>query len=421
MRSKTMLRTLVGIVLLASGCSTASLQEGAPDRASAIGSSLQDVVFAETEGDLSVVAPRDGARALVARSGIASPNFSYVYSLSRREGAPVVTAHDAVSGRGLHRAAAPAGLELRVASVSGKLVALSEPHEPGATPWLPAGRTHTRVAVISTSNESKTRRYNLKGNFELEAFSTDDQQLFLIEYMPSMNPTHYRLRRLVLESGRVKDIARPLQKAPERMNGTGRAQIFSPTGHELYTLYTQQGPNYAHGAAADTGETYAFVHLLNLDGAWTHCIDLPMPFGTGAVTTHALAVSADGDRLYVADPSSGGLAAIAPKELRVVKSATINLRALTAGRASASVASGGTLYLGGGAQILAIDGESLEVIDRRRLSNRVLGLEVSSDGRRLYVAHPNELSVLDAATGVELRSIAVPGIRRLQHTGRGTT
>jgi hypothetical protein len=207
------------------------------------------------------------------------------------------------------------------------------------------------------------------------------------------------------------------------MNGTGRAQIFSPTGHELYTLYTQQGSNYAHGAVADPepGDTNAFVHLLNLDGAWTHCIDLPKPFGTGAVTTHALAVSATGDRLYVADPSSGGLAAIAPKELRVVQSTTMNLRALTAGKASASVESDGTLYLGGGAQILAIHGDSLELIDRWHLTNRVVGLEVSSDGRRLYVAQPNRLTVLNADSGVELRSIAVTGVGRIQHTGRGMT
>jgi hypothetical protein len=274
--------------------------------------------------------------------------------------------------------------------------------------------------VVSTG-DGATRAYNLKGNFEIEAFSTDDRQLFLLEYRPALNPTRYTLRRLKLESGDVIPIKRSKQNAPGSMRGTGRIALFSPRGHELYTLYTQQGPNYAHGPDdthyQDAGGVLAFVHLLNLEGAWTHCIDLPLPFGTGAVTTHALAMSADGSRLYVVDPSSGGVAVIDPSQAKVLESVTMNLESLTKGDASAQVGSNGTLYLAGGSQVLVLDGRTLETMQRWDMGERVSGLTVGSDAARLYLAVRNGVKVVDSATGRVIDVIRAHGITGLSHVG----
>jgi len=141
------------------------------------------------------------------------------------------------------------------------------------------------------------------------------------------------------------------------------------------------------------------VHLLNLEGGWTHCIDLRAPFGTGRVTTHAVALSPNGDRLYVADPSSGGLAVISPLETKVLKSVTLDLQALTKGRASAAATQDGTLYLAGGKEILVIDGDTLEIRDRWSTGKNVTGIALGSDGRRLYASLRAKVVVFDAVGG----------------------
>ncbi|MBA3431794.1 MAG: hypothetical protein H0U16_09990 [Actinobacteria bacterium] len=404
-----------GFCLLTS-CTSFSAIEGVRSQGSGSspGNDLRELLLVDEGNGISAIDPTTGSKFFDAHKGITSPGTSFLYEWSRGNSSPVATTLDPSTGEALQRAPLPPSLELRVASASGDLLALTEPYEGGATAWLPAGKRHTQVAVVSTGGEHDAREFNLKGNFEIEAFSTDDRQLFLLEYMPAMNPTHYELRRLDLQSGSVRDIDPPKQNAPERMRGTGRVQIFSPSGDELYTLYTQQGPNYEHGDGSiehEPGQTHAFVHLLNLDGAWTHCIDLPMPFGTGSVTTHALAVSPDGERLYVADPSSGGLALINPESFKVVTTVTMDLRSLKSGSASAQVAPDGTLYLAGGSQVLAIDGESLKVLHRWNTAKPVSGLAVSSDGRRLYVSFPNKLAVLDATTGERMRTFAAPGVQ----------
>ena len=415
MRSVAKLSAAVAAVALLASCSAgAGDQMIGVSRASGAVDDAGDLVFMQRGADLSAVDGSTGDRAFEASKAVLSPDGSWLYSQKQR----TVSMLDATTGARLGRMRVAEHHEPRVASTSGKLLALAEPHEPGATPWLPAGRRRTEIAVVSTG-DGATRGYNLKGNFEIEAFSTDDRQLFLLEYRPALNPTRYTLRRLKLDSGNVIPIKRSKQNAPGSMRGTGQIALFSPTGHELYTLYTQQGPNYAHGEDGthdhDAGAVHAFVHLLNLEGAWTHCIDLPMPFGTGAVTTHALAMSADGSRLYVVDPSSGGVAVIDPTRAKVLESVTMDLGALTKGDASAQVGADGTLYLAGGSQVLAVDGSTLETMQRWDLGERVSGLAVGSDGTRLYLAVRNGVKVVDSATGHRIDVIRARGITGISH------
>ena len=376
-----------------------------------------DRLLVGTRTGYSVVDPATSSTVARAPRSILSPDSSHLFAVSGKGVATRVATLDSTTGENLAETAAPIGLRPGVASPNGDLLAFAPPLEAGVTPWLPEGKRRTRIAVVRTDGSQEIASYNLKGNFELEGFSTSGSQLFLLEYMPAMNPTHYGLRRLQLDTGRVLAISERKQNAPGRMRGTGRISAFSPSGHELYTLYTQQGPNYAHGSADHkTGHTYAFVHLLNLDGGWTHCIDLRAPFGTGNVTTHAMALSPSGDRLFVADPSSGGLAVISPQETKVLKSVTLDLRALTKGRASAAAGADGTLYLAGGTEILVVDGHTLEVRDRWNIGKEVTGIALGSDGRRLYASLPDKLAVFDTAGGDRIRTFRLAGAEGLVET-----
>ena len=330
-------------------------------------------------------------------SGLVGPGQERVYSSS----ATSVVVRDANSGKRLARVAKPAGMELEVASTSGDLLAFAAPRPDGTTEWRPGRRARTKITIVPTDNKQAARTYDLKGNFVAEAFATNDRELFLIEFMPARAPWHYGLRRLILASGAIREIQREKQGAPDDMDGTGRLAIFSPAGHELYTLYTQQGFNYAHvdpDDAEDTGEVYAFVHLLNLNGGWTHCIDLPAPFGTGPASTHAMAASADGTSLYVADPSSGGLALIDPLASLVTRSVTTDLRAMKRGIAAA-VGPDGVLYLAGRTKVLVFDGTTLSLLHELRIPRGRPGLAVSSDGTRLIMSRMGRMVVLDAVTG----------------------
>ncbi len=217
------------------------------------------------------------------------------------EGSSLV-ALDPGTGRERAEMRVPGGLAARLASFDGTAVALiSGPSH--AAPYRPSKRSSTRL-VVARPHRRLYRTYRLDGNFEPEAFSTDERELFLIEYLDLGEPPRYRVRVLNLERGTMAPVGRLTKFAPSSMRGSGRVQAYSPHGDVLYTLYTKQPPNYAHqhpGEVHDKGMVHAFIHVLNLEEGWAHCVDLPMPFGMGEEPAGMLAVSADGFRAYAGD------------------------------------------------------------------------------------------------------------------------
>jgi DNA-binding beta-propeller fold protein YncE len=255
------------------------------------------------------------------------------------------------------------------------------------------------------------KAFDLAGNFEPEAFSTDGRELFLLEYIPALAPTRYRVRRLLLEKERVVPIGRLKTAAPGQMQGTGRAQAYSPGADELYTLYTQQD-SAGHEAGAISGD-HAFVHLLNLEGSWTHCIDLPHTFGHGDATASALAVSPDGARLFVADWTSGVLAVASPEKGKVIETATVAFG--EADDRTFAAATDDLLFVAGGAEVVVLDPDSLEVADRWPVGAEVTGLAASEDGSRLYVSTDGQVLTLDTTGGEIQGDLPVEGARGLTH------
>jgi DNA-binding beta-propeller fold protein YncE len=137
--------------------------------------------------------------------------------------------------------------------------------------------------------------------------------------------------------------------------------VLSPDRQTLYTLYTNQ-PEHLHsrdlaaGLTQSSGEVYAFVHVLNLTEGWAYCLDLPQPFGEGPAGAHALALSSDGQQLYITDRSSGKVALADTNQLIVRRVADVGADPHP-DRASAATQIGlsGSLFLSSASELVVVD------------------------------------------------------------------
>jgi hypothetical protein len=281
-------------------------------------------------------------------------------------------------------------------SNDGELVALAPPRSGGGT--YPAGREATTLVVTGLGGEA--RRFDLAGNFEPDAFSLDETSLYLIEYTPPAAPDRYRVRRLDLEAGTVHEVtSRDGEIVQEDMRGTARSQVLSPDGARLYTLYTIESLGSA------------FVHVLSLDEGWAHCVDLPLPFGETPGAATALAVSPDGDRLFVADRSAGALAEVDTRELAVTR--TADLPPDRASDVAGAAVGDGVLYVGSGSDITVVDLGSLEAGESWRIDGTLSAVRLGAAGRRLYVARRDDVAVVETGSGSRLNVLPAPGVRAI--------
>ncbi len=414
---RSRMRLLGAIGLLAGACAPAISQE-AP---SGTGSHRSSVVQAAPASDVLALSTAEGLRALDTSVGKAGAELAH--GVLTRDGS---TAYGSTSdGRvtTVRRVEMPTGEELdrmkvkgafvsSIVSGDGELVALTERRAEGITPWLPAGRARTPLVVASPST-AETRRYSLKGNFEPEAFSTSNDQMFLIKYMPALAPSHYALRRLDLASGKLLHIGRLKQFAPRVMRGTGRMQVLDPDGTRLYTLYTQQGPGYSHEETAQ-GESSvrAFVHVLNLEEGWAHCIDLPMPFGTGMATASAMTIAPNGRRLFVSEWANGVIATIDPRKLSVPRTTDVKLGGAD-DQTFARAGSNGIVYVAGDSSVVALNASDLAEVDRWDMGSPVMGLAVSDDAERVYVTIEGELLTVDSRSGSVVDRLKIRGAPKI--------
>lgn len=276
--------------------------------------------------------------------------------------------------------------EARVASADGSMVALGPvragvPVAPGA---LAPGRTETTLVIAH--EEGASDELILPGNVEPEAFSVDGEALFVIDYQPAEAPTFYQVRRLDLATGELGDVYSVDAELQETMRGTARTQVWDPDGDRLYTLYS-----------LDAGT--AFVHILDLDEQWAHCVDLPASIGA---TSAGMALTDDGRTLYVADAAGGAIAEVDTQELAVTDEG--ELRPSLLGGASSVAIDGRRLFVGQANGIDVVDRASLEPIERFTAPDSILGLQA---GHELYVALPASVAVLDQETGDLLRRLPV--------------
>ncbi|MDQ3986667.1 MAG: hypothetical protein M3280_09245 [Actinomycetota bacterium] len=371
---------------------------GTPETAR-VSDASQDVLFLASPRGL-LVTEVDASSPNFRGVAVPSSDWSTIVRTNTAQGSTNVVAVESASGAELWERTVPGGMEAKVVSGNGDLVVLS----PLRQAHYRYGRKETHL-VVTGRDVAEPQSILLEGNFEPEAFSTDGGSLFVIRYLPARAPKQYQVRRLDLRTERVRAVYTQDAELQEAMGGTARIQTSSRDGRFLYTLYTIR-----------SGESrYAFIHVLNLDDLWAHCIDLPVPFATTPESATALSTSPDGKRLYVINTAVGMIAEVDTKTLQVVRTDSI---AFDSGDTTyAAHDSGSTLYLAARRRVVGIDTTDLSESRSWLMSQPVSGIQTTGDSERLYVGLRNQVVVLDAGTGARVRALDPPGIKRIDQLG----
>src|SRR5262245_26566599 len=339
---------------------------------------------------------------------VGSLGGSFVVSPSTSQGSTRLQAVDA-SGGFVGSTRVDGTLDVGVVSESGRDVAMVEPLPAGWDPSVPVPRARTTIVVADPKGIRAPVSYDLRGNYDPEAFSTDDRTLFLIQHLPAETPTVYRVTELDLPRGNVYPVFGTYKGPAERMPGIRLQQVLSPNDDQLYTLYSSAQPGYApHEAPVASDATVSFVHVLSLAEGWAHCVGLPKMLWDRPASEQALAASPNGRLLYIVNAALGVVSVMDTRTLEMLRTEDIGRTLDGITRTSAVVSDdGASLYVGAAGQVERIDTESLTVADVWNTGD-VTGLGLSSDGRRLYVAVGEDVKVLSAASGAELGTVAVP-------------
>ncbi len=375
-----------------------------PDSAAADARSL----VVTDEGDVLVVDFARGETTRVAEHAVAAADGSRVYRARIADQDTVVEEIDPASASVVAETRIRGKLELRVVSPRGGAVALRRDRAGGGA-YGPEANDLTHLTVLRTQ-DSASRTYELAGNFEPEAFSRDEDRLFLLEYWPPRSPDRYFVRQLHLGTGEVADVFSPEVGLETEMRGRARGQAISPAGDFLYTLYALDAgmPDlYDHHTG---GPTRAFIHVLSLTEDWSHCVFLQPPFGSEGGAAYGLGLSPDGSTLAAVDRLSGTLA-VFDTEDHVVATEPVDGMWPPEGRVAdvpVAVADDGTVYFAQEAMVVEIAAGDRSVT-AYSAGQRVRALDVTSDGRQLRVAAGSRVSVLDREHRVEVTTLEVAG------------
>jgi hypothetical protein len=271
--------------------------------------------------------------------------------------------------------------EAQVVSHDGSTVVLvAEGERPDGL--YPAGREHSELAVVNDHGDAHT--LTVRGNVAPEAIATDGSAIFVLDYTPALAPVQYEVLRLDLDDETLTAVPEHGVDISVPMAGTARTQVASADGTRLYTLYTVGDP------LAGTGS--AFVHVLDLDEQWVHCLFLPAPFGSAPPGRATLAASPDGGRLYVASLADGVLAELDTDRLEHTATVPLNTDGGTSLPLVSAVAADGTLYLGHGGGIAAFDTETLLPTRRIWAEDAISALTPATDASgELFVGLHDEI------------------------------
>jgi hypothetical protein len=403
-----MLRKLV-VALSVAALGTAACTHETGDGKASQPVPRETLLLGTQAGPLVVEVP-SGSLLFERAGAVASLGGSWLLSATPSASSTVLQTWDGADAEPASAVRLAGTLDVRVVAESGAAVALMDPLPEGWDPEVPLPRSRTPIVVADPTGVMEPRTYDLRGNFEPEAFSTDDRRLFLIQHLPAEAPTVYRVTVLNLRTGRVVPVFGPFKGPAERMPGIRLQQVLSPNADQLYTLYSSARPGYApHHAPVPNGATVSFVHVLSLQDGWAHCVGLPEELWDRPASEQAMATSPNGRLLYIADPTLGLLTVMDTASLEI-RTYTIDLSVSGVRRTSAVVSGdGSSLFVATAGEhpgITRIDTDTFDVV-RRWVTDDVSGLGLSADGERLYVASDDRVEVMDATTGSDLAGVAV--------------
>lgn len=288
-------------------------------------------------------------------------------------------------------------LEPRVVSAAGTQVASVTPGGAGVYGLHdPGGRDRTTVVVSQPGGERV--RLDLPGNVEPEVFSPDGNALYVLDYVPALEPRRYRVRVVDLRTRRMDAV--PTRALPpgagEDMHVHRIERVYDPRRAMLFTLCSHEA------------DAVAFVHCLHVGQRWARRVELPAPFGQGRPGVHAIALSAAGDRLSVVHSLSAKVADLDPDRF-VVKQVSSFAATRQDGKP-------GVLITASGSLVVNVDRRVFVAGPRREISTPggARGLAAGT-GNDIWVGHPNGLVQYDLGTGKEIRRLTVPGLYVLKH------
>ena len=392
------------VVLLLAGV----LVGGCGDSATEPGAVTSDVLFLQTSSGVSIVEADTETEIYSGTGAVPSSDWSTVVEttfVQKQKSAQTtrVEAVDPETGRILWERTVGGRMKVKVVSADGNLVALAPENE---RHYL-SGRRSTELLIIDGRTE-ETRTITVSENLEPEAFATDGESLFVLVYTPSRAPRNYQVRRLDLATEELMEVYTPDAHLQERMRGTARIQAMSPDGSRLYTLYTTGFGKNAH----------SFIHTLDLDELWAHCITLPDEFRRANESTTGITVSADGKRLFVADTIGDAVAEIDTQALKVTNTEGLDLG--NGWPTYVMTPPSGGLYVASGARLTSVSLDGLTQPETWTLRQRITGLQYGDGGEKLYVGLRRTVDVFDTTTGAEISNLDPPGVGRIGLMGRGS-
>ena len=225
---------------------------------------LRDRLLVETAAGLAIVDVSTSRYLWEPGPGVAAYDGSGLASVLTVKGRTRITV-GGLDGKTVYGADAAGILSPRAVSPGGVKVALvagsgDQPAARTGSVYRPAGRRETTIVVVDSSGERY--RLTVPGCVEPEAFATQSESLFVLDYLPPRAPDRYRVRVLDLATGKFHALSTRDKKpippgAEEEMRGQGRQAVYSPRHRMLFTLYTHQ-PDHQHTRdllAARAGQT----------------------------------------------------------------------------------------------------------------------------------------------------------------------
>jgi hypothetical protein len=344
------------------------------------------LLFFASEAGVTAYDARSGQVTATVPNGLLSPDHSTVFSVSSTGTATVVDAHDPATGERRTTATVDGTLQLRASNHDGSAVVLAPPRD-DAQVGYPAGRLTTTLTIAPTDGRP-SRTLEVAGNLEPEAFSQDDSALFVLEYIPAEAPVGYQVRGVDLATGEVSNVRTDHTDLEKPMAGRARTQVLSPDGSHLYTLYVVADESQEGGG-------YAFVHVLDLVDEEAICVDLPRPFGMGAATDYAIAISRDGKEVFSVDPSHGALAVLDTEREAITR--TVSIAPMEPGSVHAAVGDSDRLFVGAGHTLTSFEPNSLTVVHQATLDGPIAAVLTTSFDDAVYVAVDDTIAVFDGA------------------------
>src|SRR5262245_3125759 len=225
--------------------------------------------FNDDEERFSVIDSASGARERELPPGVASPDWTTLYTIEQDGGKTRVRALDVQTGQALRETSLDGGYvfptvtldELRGGlSPNGSWLALER------APGLALSKTQSQFVVLDTRFEKPPRRVDLDvdGPYHFDGINNSGASLYLVQYLtsPSLGAPKYQVRYYDLALGQLSPDVIVAKGESQVMQGTHQLSVNAPAGDWRFSLYL----NNSYGP---------FIHALNLNDRFAICIDLP--------------------------------------------------------------------------------------------------------------------------------------------------